>query len=338
MYSSRDLLRELPIRYRAAAVPIPAEELLAIAASSYASRSDRSLTPQRRRMASELQRAYLALAGRGRPRGAGLARFAARARDAPLRRDQPLRPHHRRRRRARQRASQPQPPPARPRRSCRTSSGASSDTRIGAWRRPATTLRRGPRAPPGSACSARCSSWWPTSTRTLIRSSRMRRAGAQRGARPRRGRASRRRCGRRCSWQSPWLMKRTRAAQLAAHDVALRIVGARREGPRAVPPLLHALLGARGLGLRRPAGRVASPPSLVAPCRRSGSSPSARHRSRRARSSPSTGWRRGSRRGHACPLESARRRPEMRPIAGAMRSSRAASRSYPACSQPGISL
>ena len=61
VYSSRDLLRELPCRYRAAAVPIPAEELLAIAASSYASRADRILTPQRRRMAGELQRAYLAL-------------------------------------------------------------------------------------------------------------------------------------------------------------------------------------------------------------------------------------------------------------------------------------
>ena len=63
VYSSRDLLRELPSRYRIAAVPIPAQELLAIAASSYASRSDRTLTPQRRRMASELQRAYLALVG-----------------------------------------------------------------------------------------------------------------------------------------------------------------------------------------------------------------------------------------------------------------------------------
>ena len=63
VYSSRDLLRELPCRYRAAAVPIAAEELLAIAASSYASRADRTLTPQRRRMAGELQRAYLALLG-----------------------------------------------------------------------------------------------------------------------------------------------------------------------------------------------------------------------------------------------------------------------------------
>ena len=61
IYSSRDLLRELPVRYREAAAPIPAEELLAIAASSYASRADRVLTPQRRRMAGELQRAYLAL-------------------------------------------------------------------------------------------------------------------------------------------------------------------------------------------------------------------------------------------------------------------------------------
>ena len=65
VYSSRDLLRELPTRYRVAAAPIPAAELLAIATSSYASRSDRVLTPQRRRMASELQRSYLALVGAG---------------------------------------------------------------------------------------------------------------------------------------------------------------------------------------------------------------------------------------------------------------------------------
>ncbi len=65
VYSSRDLLRELPTRYRVAAAPIPASELLAIATSSYASRSDRVLTPQRRRMASELQRSYLALVGAG---------------------------------------------------------------------------------------------------------------------------------------------------------------------------------------------------------------------------------------------------------------------------------
>ncbi|MFI5217582.1 MAG: hypothetical protein ACHQ3O_13665 [Candidatus Limnocylindria bacterium] len=65
IFSSRDLLRELPARYRAAAAPIPAEELLAIAASSYASRADRILTPQRRRMAGELQRAYLALLAAG---------------------------------------------------------------------------------------------------------------------------------------------------------------------------------------------------------------------------------------------------------------------------------
>jgi hypothetical protein len=61
VFSSRDLLRELPCRYRAAAVPIPPEELIAIAASSYASRADRALTPHRRRKANELQRAYLAL-------------------------------------------------------------------------------------------------------------------------------------------------------------------------------------------------------------------------------------------------------------------------------------
>jgi hypothetical protein len=61
VYSSRDLLRELPLRYQRAAEPIPAAELLAIATSSYASRSDRVLTPRRRRMAGELQRSYLAL-------------------------------------------------------------------------------------------------------------------------------------------------------------------------------------------------------------------------------------------------------------------------------------
>jgi hypothetical protein len=66
IYSSRDLLRELPRRYRAGGpTPIPAAELLAIATSSYASRADRALTPQRRRMASELQRAYLALLAAG---------------------------------------------------------------------------------------------------------------------------------------------------------------------------------------------------------------------------------------------------------------------------------
>lgn len=61
VYSSRDLLRELPLRYQRAAEPIPAAELLAIATSSYAARGDRALTPRRRRMAGELQRSYLAL-------------------------------------------------------------------------------------------------------------------------------------------------------------------------------------------------------------------------------------------------------------------------------------
>jgi hypothetical protein len=65
VYSSRDLLRELPQRFQTAAAPIPAAELLAIATSSYASRSDRVLTPQRRRMASEIQRAHLALLAAG---------------------------------------------------------------------------------------------------------------------------------------------------------------------------------------------------------------------------------------------------------------------------------
>jgi hypothetical protein len=64
VFSTRDLLRELPQRYRAAARPIAARELIELAASSYASRRDRALTPRRERHATELQDAYLELAAR----------------------------------------------------------------------------------------------------------------------------------------------------------------------------------------------------------------------------------------------------------------------------------
>jgi hypothetical protein len=61
VYSSRDLLRELPTRWLAGGGPIPAREVLDLAASSYASRSDRRLTTYRRRMCRELQTSALAL-------------------------------------------------------------------------------------------------------------------------------------------------------------------------------------------------------------------------------------------------------------------------------------
>jgi hypothetical protein len=61
VYSTRDLLRELPGRYRRELKPLPAEEIFSIALSSYATRRDRQLTPHRRRRARELQNAYLAL-------------------------------------------------------------------------------------------------------------------------------------------------------------------------------------------------------------------------------------------------------------------------------------
>jgi hypothetical protein len=64
IFCSRDLLRELPVRYAERPEPLPARELLEIAASSYASRRDRRLTAHRRRMAGALQSAYLELANR----------------------------------------------------------------------------------------------------------------------------------------------------------------------------------------------------------------------------------------------------------------------------------
>jgi hypothetical protein len=75
VYSTRDLLRELPRIYARDPRPIAAGVLLAIAASSYASRSDRIATQARARRARELQDAWL-----------GLARRAARLTGRPLRR------------------------------------------------------------------------------------------------------------------------------------------------------------------------------------------------------------------------------------------------------------
>ena len=76
IYCMRDVLRELPVRCgelltRAAEqgksepadalLCLPADELIEIALSSYASRSDRTPSRHRRRMARELQRGYVAL-------------------------------------------------------------------------------------------------------------------------------------------------------------------------------------------------------------------------------------------------------------------------------------
>jgi hypothetical protein len=64
IFCTRDLLRELPTHYRERFEPIDARSFMGIAASTYASRRDRSLTPHRRRMALEFQRAYLELIAR----------------------------------------------------------------------------------------------------------------------------------------------------------------------------------------------------------------------------------------------------------------------------------
>lgn len=69
VYCLRDVLRELPAELLATATeeeranppPLPAERFYSIALSDYASRRDRRLTPYRRRLAREYQRAYLAL-------------------------------------------------------------------------------------------------------------------------------------------------------------------------------------------------------------------------------------------------------------------------------------
>jgi hypothetical protein len=61
VFSTRDLLRELPARWVAAPRPVAAREFLAIGLSSYAARPDRRLTETRARMAGRFQRSYLAL-------------------------------------------------------------------------------------------------------------------------------------------------------------------------------------------------------------------------------------------------------------------------------------
>jgi hypothetical protein len=61
VFSTRDLLRELPLRYRQDPRPIPAAAFLEVGLSSYASRRDRIPTPHRIRMAGAFQRAYLRL-------------------------------------------------------------------------------------------------------------------------------------------------------------------------------------------------------------------------------------------------------------------------------------
>jgi hypothetical protein len=61
IYCTRDLLRELPARLLAMGRALPSSEILRIAASSYASRHDRMVTPHRARMAREFQRAYCEL-------------------------------------------------------------------------------------------------------------------------------------------------------------------------------------------------------------------------------------------------------------------------------------
>jgi hypothetical protein len=64
VFSTRDLLRELPLRYLSDPRPLPGRELIELAASSYASRRDRVLTPARARWARALQLAYLELVER----------------------------------------------------------------------------------------------------------------------------------------------------------------------------------------------------------------------------------------------------------------------------------
>ena len=61
VFSVRDLFRELPARLLREGGPIPAAELVELAASSYASGTDRKITPHRDRMARELQESYLEL-------------------------------------------------------------------------------------------------------------------------------------------------------------------------------------------------------------------------------------------------------------------------------------
>jgi len=61
IFSTRDLLRELPQRYLEEGSALGAKEFYSIAASNYATRADLRMTPYRRRMASRFQRKYLEL-------------------------------------------------------------------------------------------------------------------------------------------------------------------------------------------------------------------------------------------------------------------------------------
>lgn len=84
VYSTRDLLRELPRIYARDPRPVAQDIVLEIAASSYATRADRRPTPAKRLRARELQSTYLALARRaarltGRPMRAVLADLATRS-------------------------------------------------------------------------------------------------------------------------------------------------------------------------------------------------------------------------------------------------------------------
>ena len=85
VFSTRDLLRELPERVRArGGEPIPGRELLQLGLSSYAARADRRASRTRLRMAGRFQRAWLSLlraaaAHEGRPLEALLAEVARRS-------------------------------------------------------------------------------------------------------------------------------------------------------------------------------------------------------------------------------------------------------------------
>jgi hypothetical protein len=84
IFSVRDLLRELPEHFLRHEAPLSARELIDIAASAYASRRDRRVTPYRARRAAEFQRHWLALveaAARheGRSTARALAEVAGRA-------------------------------------------------------------------------------------------------------------------------------------------------------------------------------------------------------------------------------------------------------------------
>ncbi len=64
LFSTRDLLRELPRHYLASRAPLPGRTFLEIGLSSYARGADRRVTPTRLRRAREFQVAYLLLVAR----------------------------------------------------------------------------------------------------------------------------------------------------------------------------------------------------------------------------------------------------------------------------------